>query len=86
MLVQLKGLRRVRKARGFTQTELGQAAGLSQVTISYLESGKKQARMTNAKQLAKVLLVPVKELVEEKGYVTPEAVAEYKRSEELELV
>lgn len=85
-MVQLKGLRRVRRSRGISQDQLAEGAGLTQRTISLLERGEREARQSTARRLARVLLVPVKEIVQEEGYVTPEAVAEYERSEELELV
>lgn len=84
-MLQLKGLQRVRKARGLSQDQLAEGAGLTQRTISLLERGEREARQSTAKKLARVLFVPVKEIAEEEGYVTPEAAAQYAKSRDLEL-
>lgn len=86
LFIQLRGLRRVRKARGLTQAQLAEGSGVSTVSISHLERGDKPARQSTAERLARVLFVPVKEIAEESGYITEEIAEEYAKAKELELV
>lgn len=76
----------MRKARGLTQAQLSEGSGVSQVSISHLERGEKPARRSTAERLAHVLFVPVEEIAEEEGYVTPEIAEEYAKHREVELV
>lgn len=50
--------------RGLTQVELAERVGVARVTISYLETGKRQPSMALLHRLAKALRVKVAELLE----------------------
>ena len=56
-------LRKAREKRGLTQVELAEKVGVTRVTISYLESGKRQPSMDLLHRLAKALRVKVGELL-----------------------
>lgn len=55
-------LAQIRKRRGITQEELSKKSGVSQSTISKIESGEKPISPTDAKALAPVLKCTVKYL------------------------
>ena len=56
-------LRRVRAARGLTQAELAEAAGLSRVGYRNLETGKSLPRVDTLHALAGALSVPLQDLI-----------------------
>lgn len=56
-------IRRIRKEKGMTQTELGKAISVSQRNISDLESGKTRPRTEIINQIAEVLEVASEELL-----------------------
>ncbi len=58
-----KVLRKARIKRGLTQVELGERVGVSRVTISYLETGRRRPSMDLLQRLAKALKVKVGDLV-----------------------
>lgn len=60
---ELRGLRRVRLSRGYSQAALGARAGVGAGQISALEAGKYRPRSTTAEALARALAVDVAELV-----------------------
>jgi len=61
----LPNLRALRKARDLTQAELAEKSGVTQATISDLESGKQHmAQFATLRQLAKALRVSVGDLFE----------------------
>lgn len=60
---KIKGLR---LARGYSQTELARRAGLSQPTISAVESGEEHVKATTLERLARALGVPLQELMKSK--------------------
>ena len=51
----MKGLRRMRRAAGLTQADLAWAAGLSQHTVSEIETGRREARPSTLRKLADTL-------------------------------
>lgn len=57
-----KKLAEVRKSKGFTQESLAEKAGLSALTVSYIEQGRQWPRIGTVHKLAKALSVPVDEL------------------------
>ena len=56
-------LRRIRKERGMTQSELAAASGIHRITISKYEAGKVTPNVDSAKSLAEALGVTVDELI-----------------------
>jgi transcriptional regulator with XRE-family HTH domain len=54
-----------RKRRGFSQRALAQAAKVSYVTIARLETGRFDPRLSTLRQLAKVLRVKVRDLLDD---------------------
>lgn len=56
---------RIMREKGFTQEELSKATGLSIGTLSNFANGKSELMYSNARKVAKVLGVPMEELVEE---------------------
>lgn len=52
-----------REYRGFTQQHLGEQLGLSKMTISDLESGKRDTSARNWRRLASILSVDLDDLV-----------------------
>jgi transcriptional regulator with XRE-family HTH domain len=58
-------LRTIRLERGLTQQELGEMAGLNQVTISTWERGTRAGRVGNLRRLAKALGVELHVLMED---------------------
>lgn len=63
-LVRLTQLERRRLEKGWTQSQLAKAAGLSQRTVSLLERGKRQPRPGNIALLASALGCLPKDLME----------------------
>lgn len=57
-----KRLAQVRKSRGVTQQELAERVNMSVVTIAYLETGKRFARLGTLHKIAKTLRVDVADL------------------------
>ncbi len=57
-------LKKIRNQRKLTQANLAERAGVSRVTIAYLESGKRQPSMDLLQRLAKALKVKVGKLLE----------------------
>ncbi len=53
----MKELRKLRRDHGFTQTELGKLAGLTQHTVSELETGKQEPHPSTIRKLAEALNV-----------------------------
>ena len=58
-------LRRLRRERALSQQDVEWAAGVSQATLSDLEGGKRGARASTLRKLAKALGVEPKELMKE---------------------
>jgi transcriptional regulator with XRE-family HTH domain len=56
-------LRRLRRARAFTQEELSRISGVSRDTISALEAGKREAQPRTIRRLADALKVETQELM-----------------------
>ena len=56
-------LRRLRRARAFTQEELSRISGVSRDTISALEAGKREAQPRTIRRLADALNVEAQELM-----------------------
>ncbi len=56
-------LRRLRTDRGISQAALAKAAGLSRVGYALIEAGKSEPRPNNLQAIARVLDVPLRELV-----------------------
>jgi transcriptional regulator with XRE-family HTH domain len=56
-------LRRLRRARAFTQEELSRISGVSRDTISALEGGKREAQPRTIRRLADALNVEAQELM-----------------------
>ncbi|MNL79006.1 HTH-type transcriptional regulator SinR [compost metagenome] len=58
-----------RLERGWTQSELAERSGVSQSTISQIESGeRKYPRVNNIKKIAEALETSMEELIDEKFY------------------
>jgi transcriptional regulator with XRE-family HTH domain len=57
-----KRLAVVRKNRGITQQQLAEALGMSVVSIAYIETGKRFARLGTLHKIAKSLNVNIAEL------------------------
>lgn len=55
-------IKQLRKERGMTQVELSKKAGISRVTLVFLEKGNKEASTKTLLQLAKALDVSMGEL------------------------
>lgn len=60
-------LRQLRKARGWTQSELAHRAGLSDSTISSYETGTRLGLLANIKKVASALGVSPSDLLERGG-------------------
>jgi putative transcriptional regulator len=56
-----------RRAKGFTQEELAQAAGVATSTIQKLEGGRRLPRVDLAIRLSRILEVPVDDLFDHEG-------------------
>src|SRR5580693_7759074 len=59
-----EGVRRARQARGWTQVQLAEAAGLSPNYVARLERGELGASLFVAYQLSRTLGISVRDLVE----------------------
>jgi transcriptional regulator with XRE-family HTH domain len=59
-----KRVAEVRKRRGFTQQEIAEHTGMSVVSIAYIETGKRWARLGTLNKIAKTLKVDISELFE----------------------
>ena len=57
-------LRRLRRARGLTQGALAEKAGLSRAAYRNIEAGKSEPRVSSLQDIARVLQVPIQQLVE----------------------
>ena len=64
-------LRAWREQRGWSQTELGQRAGMTQQTVSEIESGETQLKMPAAKKLADALNVSLTDLFPDNPVTIP---------------
>lgn len=60
----MKELRKLRRARGLTQQELGKLAGVTQHTVSELENGKQEPHPSTIRKLASALGVSTVRLIE----------------------
>ncbi len=60
-------LRKLRKERALSQQELERTSGVTQHTISDLESGKRGARPSTLRKLADALSVEPRELIRTDG-------------------
>ncbi|HHY95896.1 MAG TPA: helix-turn-helix transcriptional regulator [Firmicutes bacterium] len=58
-------LKRLREAKGWTQTRLARESGVSQTYISELEAGKSIPTIVIAQKLARALGVPLADLVDD---------------------
>lgn len=52
-------IQRVRKHRKIKQQDLAKKIGISQVCMSYIETGKTRPQLANLKKIASVLNVPI---------------------------
>ena len=57
-------IKRIRKERNISQAKLAAALNLKQVTISYIESGRRKVKADEIKAIAKALGVKVNTLLE----------------------
>lgn len=67
------GLRELRRAKGLTQRELAVRAGISDVKISYLETGKikvENIMLRTALKLARALECRPEDLLEDKDHAS----------------
>ena len=55
----MKELRRIRKLKGLTQVELAALSGVSQYTITEIETGRREPRPSTLHKLAEALGVEV---------------------------
>lgn len=55
----MKGMRELRKIRGWTQQELAEKIGLSQETISQYENGTRTPNIIIAKRIAQAIQEPL---------------------------
>lgn len=60
----LPGLRRLRQLAMLSQRDLAQRAGMSQTTLSDLETGKTEARPSTVRKLVKALRCEPRALIE----------------------
>ena len=65
----METVRRIRKARGLSQSELAKRAGTTQYTVSEIELGHRDPHPATLKRLAAVLDVPVAEFFAEASSV-----------------
>jgi Zn-dependent peptidase ImmA (M78 family)/transcriptional regulator with XRE-family HTH domain len=56
--------KRIRRAKGISQDQLAEAAGLSRSAYRNIESGKAQPRMRTLETIAEALQIPIRELLE----------------------
>lgn len=64
-----ENIKKAREARGLSQQEFGEKIGASTAAISLFESGERKPGLESIGQMAKVLDVSLKELIE--GYDKP---------------
>ena len=57
-------IRKMREHKGLTQCELAERAGVTQVYISYCESGRKEPSLKFCRKLAAILSCPISAIVE----------------------
>jgi Zn-dependent peptidase ImmA (M78 family)/DNA-binding XRE family transcriptional regulator len=57
-------LRRLRKAKGFSQERLAEKSGLSRAAYRNIETGKSEPRVSSLQAIAAVLEVPLQQLIE----------------------
>lgn len=57
-----KRVAEVRRSKGFTQESLAEKAGVTALTVSYIEQGRQWPRMLTLQRIAQHLKVPVAEL------------------------
>jgi len=57
-------IKRIRKERNISQAKLAEALNVKQVTISYIESGRRKVRADEIKTIAMALGVKVNALLE----------------------
>lgn len=57
-------IRKMREHKGLTQCELAERAGVSQVYISFCESGRREPSLKFCQKLAAVLNCPISAIVE----------------------
>ena len=57
-------IKRIRKERNISQAKLAAALNLKQVTISYIESGRRKVKADEIKAIAKALGVRVSSLLD----------------------
>lgn len=57
-------LKRLRRAKGLTQQDLAEDAGLSRAAYRNIESGKSEPRVSSLQDIARALQVPIQQLVE----------------------
>jgi transcriptional regulator with XRE-family HTH domain len=80
----LEPLRRFRRQLGLTQQELADKAGVSQYTITEIETGRREARPSTLRKLADALDVEVADFFREseapKDVVVPMGIGEIKSS------
>ena len=56
-------LRQARKAAGYTQSQLGEMAGMTQAAISKIERGDGNPSLPSAVKLADILSIPLTDLL-----------------------
>ena len=56
-------IRQARRAKGLTQTELGEAVGLATATISDIERGESRTSVYNLRRIAQALDIAVGDLL-----------------------
>ncbi len=66
-------LKRLRRLRGLTQQELAERSGVSQYTITEIETGRREPRPSTLRKLARALDVEVSDFFE--GSEGPKALA-----------
>jgi DNA-binding XRE family transcriptional regulator len=64
-VLELKGLRRIRRLRDMTQDELASAAGVSRQAVNNLEVGRSGGHPQTWERLAEALQVSIEELPED---------------------
>jgi transcriptional regulator with XRE-family HTH domain len=64
----LETVKRIRTMRGMNQVDLAKASGVSQNTISEIETGRREARPATLGKLAKALDVEIADFFEEQPY------------------
>ncbi len=72
----VRRVRQIREARGLTQTDLGERAGIAPAEISRLERGRRVPRVDTLGRIAEALGVAPASFFEVDGEVEPLAVVE----------